>query len=240
MGSSMSGKGKKKARRRVKNEVVVELSAEDSAAIVALLVAEHMAARKVAGDLWRQAFPFSPDPEGGSPPPAPSTIIKSAGSVERADPGPPIVGISAGVSRRWGGGPWDDEPDRAEWRCAGLPCLLVRNDFGAWCGYAAVPPGHPAYEKEHHAPVLEEVMVHGGLTYAGPCFDHICHAPQEGEPDNVWWFGFDCSHAWDVTPGLHAIHGYSPLAGESYKDIAYAHEQTELLARQLAEIGDKP
>lgn len=48
----------------------------------------------------------------------------------------------------WPSGPWDDEPDRVEWRdeATGLPCLALRNDmFGSWCGYVAVPPGHPVH-----------------------------------------------------------------------------------------------
>lgn len=57
----------------------------------------------------------------------------------------------------WGDGPWQQEPDRAEWTHRGLPCLAV----------------------------------HGGLTYSDRCHDDICHVPAPGEPDDVWWFGFD-------------------------------------------------
>lgn len=46
-------------------------------------------------------------------------------------------------------GPWDSEPNRVEWKHAGVPCLAVRNQFGAWCGYAAVPPGHPLHDCGH-------------------------------------------------------------------------------------------
>lgn len=44
---------------------------------------------------------------------------------------------------RWGRGAWDAEPDRREWRHEGMPCLLIRNRQGAWCGYVALGPGHP-------------------------------------------------------------------------------------------------
>ena len=47
----------------------------------------------------------------------------------------------------WLPGPWDDEPDRVEWRdeATGLPCLLRRGSpfIGVWCGYVALPPDHP-------------------------------------------------------------------------------------------------
>lgn len=136
----------------------------------------------------------------------------------------------------WPAGPWDLEPDRAEFEHAGLPCLLLRNRLGAWCGYASVLPGHPFHGRDYdecaatpqcegetysgqthfydsqpkkywhceHRPggLLE---AHGGLTYSGACSGLICHVPKPGEPDNVWWFGFDCNHANDVSPGMLAI-----------------------------------
>src|SRR5690349_15430772 len=64
----------------------------------------------------------------------------------------------------WGEGPWQQEPDRAEWEHAGLPCLAIRHPFfGHWCGYVGVPPSHAYYGKETDIP---QVDVHGGLTYA--------------------------------------------------------------------------
>jgi hypothetical protein len=43
---------------------------------------------------------------------------------------------------------WDNEPDRVEFESLGLPCLIVRNPFGALCGYVGVPEGHPWYYKD--------------------------------------------------------------------------------------------
>lgn len=36
----------------------------------------------------------------------------------------------------WGEGPWQHEPDRVDWydEGTGLPCLMIRNAIGAWCG----------------------------------------------------------------------------------------------------------
>lgn len=142
----------------------------------------------------------------------------------------------------WGPGPWQDEPDRLEWTHAGLPCLAVRSRYGNWCGYAAVPPSHPLHGQPDDVP---DVDVHGGLTYAASCFGEICHEPAPGEPDNVWWFGFDCHHWQDYAPGMVALmrtimaptkaseleilHG-----GETYRTLDYVRGEVERLADWLA------
>jgi hypothetical protein len=136
----------------------------------------------------------------------------------------------------WGEGPWQGEPDRVDFEHAGLPCFTNRHPrYGFWCGYAGVAPGHPHYGKNYQQ---LEVEVHGGLTYSAPCWP-ICHTPKPGEPDDVWWFGFDCGHAWDLSPGRRM--GRCGLDAErddpewkTYRDLAYVRRQTELLAEQLA------
>jgi hypothetical protein len=131
----------------------------------------------------------------------------------------------------WPAGPWDDEPDRVEFEHAGLPCLLNRGGGGAWCGYAAVPPGHPLHGQDYEVP---DISVHGGLTYAGECHGAICHVPKPGEPDDVWWFGFDCAHAFDLTPSK--LPYAPPIFDEVYRDVAYVRRETERLAEQLAAV----
>jgi hypothetical protein len=140
----------------------------------------------------------------------------------------------------WPAGPWDDEPDRDEWRHAGLPCLALRNGLGAWCGYVAVPPGHPAYGKDCGD---VDASVHGGLTYSHRCAGDICHVPREGETDDVWWLGFDCCHLGDEAPGLirfttSQIPGWGKYLRDSYKPLAYVRMVTEELADQLAAMRD--
>lgn len=128
---------------------------------------------------------------------------------------------------KWSSGPWDNEPDRVDFEHAGLPCLLLRNPFGAWCGYAAVPPGHPLHGTDADDAELD---VHGGVTYADRCQSPICHVPKPGEPDDVWWFGFDCAHFRDLVPGMPL--GLLPPHG-IYRDVNYARTETESLAAQL-------
>jgi hypothetical protein len=168
--------------------------------------------------------------------------------------------VSGGARRidrsGWPPGPWDNEPDRIEWRTAvGLPGLLLRNRFGAWCGYVAVPPGHPCYGLDYESiypkgpdgepdysvrPLpnpVHELSVHGGVTYGNACdtASGICHVPEPGEPDDVWWFGFDCIHSGDVMPSTLR---YAPaLSGDVYRDVAYVRAECEELAEQLTRVA---
>lgn len=142
----------------------------------------------------------------------------------------------------WGPGPWQSEPDRLEFEHAGFPCFLLRNMdvTGAWCGYVGVPKGHLFFEKDY-MDVEENVEVHGRLTYSGHCAGDICHEPKEGEPDNVWWLGFDCMHLFDLSPLREAIYKRIPglEGGElngTYRTMDYAKAETMKLAEQLQKL----
>lgn len=138
----------------------------------------------------------------------------------------------------WGRGPWQDEPDRLEWDYIGYPCLMLRNsDMGNWCGYVAIPPTHPYYQKDCYD---SNIRVHGGLTYAGQCDGRICHIPKPGEPEKVWWFGFDCAHGGDLVPGYISLGKklalsmrYFVFDGAVYRDLNYVRNEVYKLARQL-------
>lgn len=139
----------------------------------------------------------------------------------------------------WGSGPWQTEEDRIEWRHKGLPCLMVRNKLGAWCGYVGVTKEHPSFNA-HYDKV--DVDVHGGLTYSGKPDPIICHTPKPEEDGKVWWLGFDCSHAGDVSPALNAqlrelgSMVNRSLLNETYKDVAYVKREVNNLANQLIEV----
>ena len=143
---------------------------------------------------------------------------------------------------KWARGPWDNEPDKIQWKdeATGLPCLIVRSHVsGNLCGYVGVSSNHPLYEKRYQDQDLE---VHGGLSYADKCMDGapesdgICHIPGDGEPDHVWWFGFDCAHCFDKTP---AIMRYLPEFTSkhgitvTYRDVPYVENECRELAKQL-------
>jgi len=140
----------------------------------------------------------------------------------------------------WPRGPWDSEPDKVQWTdpATGLPCLAVRNPrSGNWCGYVGVSSGHPAYHQGYDA---VDVEVHGGLTFAGSCQENspeprICHTPEPGEPDDVWWLGFDCAHVFDLSPAYKAL--LAPITGDVYRSLGYVRWECTSLAQQLSEIG---
>ena len=146
----------------------------------------------------------------------------------------------------WGPGPWQTEPDKIEFRDeeTGLPCIIRRNHYGVLCGYVAVPEDHTAFDASYHD---VEVEVHGGLTYSSRCQEEnrehgICHTPRPGDPDNVYWLGFDCGHAFDFSPGM-AAHERKLNAGHSYfqdgvyRDISYLRQECRNLALQLSKMG---
>jgi hypothetical protein len=163
----------------------------------------------------------------------------------------------------WGDGPWQSEPDKVQWtdEATGLPCLAVRNSrSGAWCGYVGVVEGHPAFGLSYDAannviPLLEDeddrsFEVHGGLTFADFCQEDaqergICHVPQPGQPERVWWLGFDCAHAEDMAPGSMAqVRRYREMleanARRQYRPLVYVQAECVRLAQQLAAVAEQP
>ena len=135
----------------------------------------------------------------------------------------------------WPAGEWDGEPDRLQWtdKATDMACLIVRNRMGGLCGYVAVEHGHPLYGKSYDSDAAD-VEVHGGLTYSDRCAGHICHVPEPGKPDDVWWLGFDCSHAYDLSPGM--LKYDPPETYEEYRPIAYVQGEVTSLAKQLHEM----
>lgn len=162
----------------------------------------------------------------------------------------------------WLRGDWDEEPDKKQWQDAatGLPCLAVRGPGGHWCGYVGVAEGHPLHGKQYSAcvwPDLHEdheggddgwhysctpearLRVHGGITYSAACSPSddeshgICHLPDPGEPDHIWWFGFDCAHHGDYAP-TYDRDRHGGCTG-IYRDLAYVERECADLAQQLVE-----
>lgn len=131
----------------------------------------------------------------------------------------------------WPKGPWDGEPDRVDFISHGLSCLLLRGPVGSWCGYVGVPEEHPAFGKDYEH---IDVNIHGGLTYAAECRGHICHKPEPGMPEKVWWLGFDTAHCGDLSPGM--LRHFNGFDSDTYKDVKYVEQETLELAEQLAEM----
>lgn len=156
----------------------------------------------------------------------------------------------------WGEGPWLGEPDKVQFTDpeTGYPCLVNRGPMGALCGYVGVPEGHPLYGRPYGD---VDADVHGGLTFSAPCSHEedpakgICHIPEPGEPDNVWWFGFDCAHAFDLMPDMLRLRKEIPALQELaekltpsefqdvYRTLEYVETQIVELAKQLKEAEGK-
>jgi hypothetical protein len=154
-----------------------------------------------------------------------------------------------GGPEAWGEGPWRGEPDRVEWRKADMPGIVMlaqRNAFGAWCGYVGVPPENPAHGKDWST-IDGSLNVHGGLTYGAACEGHICHVPEPGEIEHLWWLGFDCNHGGDFAPGMVSTLRLSarrrlqeieakvgPLALDIEPDVEWLKQQAEAKPYQHA------
>ena len=127
--------------------------------------------------------------------------------------------------------PWETEPNRVEWTTkAGYHGLMVRGYHGAWCGYVGLAPDHPLYGKNYQE---VDVSVHGGLTYGEYCQDDVCYKPKEGEPEHLYWLGFDCVHGYDYAPNLP----WYSADWKTYKDVVYVSNEVEELADQLKEMS---
>jgi hypothetical protein len=122
-------------------------------------------------------------------------------------------------------GPWDDEPDWAEFEHAGLPIRLMRNGAGAWCGYVHLPSYHPVLQED----VTElghfwwPFDVHGGITWQG--------GREFSDGRCLFTLGFDLNHSGDGAPSN--FRHYDGLRGE-YRDIEYAAAEARTLAEQVS------
>ena len=130
-------------------------------------------------------------------------------------------------TRPWrpGPGPWDSEPDRAEFEHAGLPCLVWRcRASGAWAGYVHVPPYNPVLSDAYDSYGFADwpFDVHGGISWAGP-------RPFSGERA-LFCIGFDLNHYGDGAPvdvkRDGCMHG-------QYRGFEYAVNETRALAEQV-------
>ena len=101
-------------------------------------------------------------------------------------------------------------------------------------------------EAEYHYDCAPRGMldVHGGITFAAFCRESaieergICHVPDAGEPDRVWWFGFDCSHCDDISPAYQWSFGSLSFHDAQYRNVAYVQSECAKLAQQLAALNE--
>lgn len=164
----------------------------------------------------------------------------------------------------WGPGLWVDEPDHTKFAHRGLECVVRRHPtLGHLCGYVGVPEGHPLYKvgylsrveglaefcASRKEPIGEcppfgamisamcgddpadspegAFAVHGGITYSS---FGIANTDLD-----LWFFGFDCAHAGDYSPGINRNFGDS--GDDTYRDHKYVDTETRRLADQIADFA---
>ena len=144
----------------------------------------------------------------------------------------------------WPRGEWDTEYDKKQWQDeeTGYPCLIVRSQLNALCGYVGVNSDHPLFEKNYDD---ADVRVHGGLTFAdkclpGPIEESVCHLVEPGEDEQIWWFGFDCAHFNDMYPGsIEVMQKFPELHGSlggTYRNVEFVEAEVASLAKQLKDL----
>jgi len=139
----------------------------------------------------------------------------------------------------WPQGPWDAEPeDKLNFIYKNLDCMIVRNSLGSWCGYVGVNNTHPLYGLNYSS-IEQDLNVHGGLTYSDKCTGSVCHTPEPGRTDDIWWLGFDCAHSGDLVPKFSLFRhqlGESRFYDEAYRTKEYVIAEVKKLADQIGEI----
>jgi len=161
---------------------------------------------------------------------------------------------------------WENEPDKLFWTDeeTGYNCAILRHHtFKHLCGYVRIPKDHPLFNLEYSDKIpsalkykFDEILkckigkrspvsclftdiknphveilfdVHWGLTFSEYC---------DGEylPEG-FWYGFDCSHAGDMSP--YRFENQYSFPSEIYRNIEYVKNECKSLAKQLKELESK-
>lgn len=135
-------------------------------------------------------------------------------------------------------GEWTNEKHRYEFKHAGFNCLILRNSvMFVLCGYVGIPEGHPYYEKDYDK--MDDINVHGGVTYSGDSHMHIRLEEDVGR--ELWWVGFDCCHWKDLMPAtflsaISFLRDKDDNFSTIYRNVDWVKKEVESLAEQLSLI----
>lgn len=149
----------------------------------------------------------------------------------------------------------------------GLKCVVVMRVPGYRCGYVGIPKKHFLYGKDYdyvnshfEFVILNEdkrigvgvclyLQCHGGVTYSkgGKGSNYPIKS-------NLWWFGFDCAHAWDKNDYETAkklfkhdkealkrilynerLDNMFSIGGDKVRTLEYVSNECRKLAEQLAD-----
>ena len=131
--------------------------------------------------------------------------------------------------------------------------MVGSNGIGYRVGYVRIPVGHPWFGVSYAD--LDDVHVHGGLTYSSYGIDEETRKLIKNE----WWIGFDCAHCGDA-PDVELLMSHSregadaayyikmirkchdtlgPYEEESVKTTSYVQEQCISLCKQAKKAEGK-
>ena len=132
----------------------------------------------------------------------------------------------------WGEGPWRLEYDFALWidEVTLYPCIMRRNQYGAWCGFVGLNERHPWYLIEVDNKCWDYIDVHGSVGMAS--FDKKFDL-EFVPPHRKWWVGFNCSGRYDFSPKIKPD---DDTNSKKYRDADYVKSEVEEMARQLCVI----
>jgi len=106
---------------------------------------------------------------------------------------------------------------------AGIKFRIMRMSWGTWNGYVFLPKGHVFHGKNMNDKAIEDLKVHGGVTYTA-AGGGIC------SNDNDWILGFDTNHIYDFSPDNRIRNFNIFLDGcKNYKTHAYVVQETKNL-----------
>jgi hypothetical protein len=161
--------------------------------------------------------------------------------------------------------PWEQEPNELAWidEHTQLQCFIKRaRDMLHLCGYVQIPEGHPLHGVDASQdvpdavkPILAAVMngpvgkrssidllcMAGGIVHAGNLFDVHGGVTYSGgaywADDSGHWYGFDCAHCDDLSPGMSYHFSPDLRATLVYRDIEYVKAECASLAQQIRSMS---
>ena len=110
---------------------------------------------------------------------------------------------------------WDSEIHEH----ASLKFRVLRMSWGTWNGYVFLPKGHIFHGKNLNDTEIEDLQVHGGVTYAA-LGGGIC------SKEDDWVVGFDTGHMHDFSP-VSKIRNFNIFLNgcKNYKNHAYVVQE---------------
>ena len=106
---------------------------------------------------------------------------------------------------------------------AGLKFRVLRMSWGIWNGYVILPKGHIFHGKNMGDKEIEDLQVHGGVTYTDS-------GGNIWSKDDDWIIGFDTDHMYDFSPDNKIRNFNIFLDGcKNYKNHAYVVQETKNL-----------